>query len=175
MDILKIREFVENYKKIQLYSIDNDPVEESIIADLVQDLREKENFYLDNFEKTNIVAKMIAYFEFGFSYEENKTLIDQVMQLCSVDKTALNQWIDKEAQYIKITKNNLQKLLIWKSGDKNKYLTKSEVIDEILANIKKQKKGNYLYQTDKSRYSLDITENMIVLKNNKKDIFYYLV
>lgn len=176
MENAQMRSIVENYKKMQLYSIDYMSIESSIINDLVHDLDEVPgNIFCDDI-KRNMIAKVVAYMEFGLCYENNKVMLDKVMQVCEVSKKDINELVDKEARYIKTTKANIQKIIIWKSqSTNNSYMNKGAVIDDIIAHVKNKHLGKYCYNTDYSRYELILDSDMVILRNVIKDIEYYLL
>lgn len=176
MKRIDVESMVQNYKKLQLYSIDKIHVEESIMKDLKRDLEEYSGMPLGDTEKYSIVAKVIAYLEFGFSYEKYKKIFDIIILLCDTSREEINNLADMEAQYIKATKSNIQKVIIWRSHRaNNRYMNKGDVVADILFRIRENKEGVYTYHTDCCRYELFIESEMVVLKNKIKEIIYYLL
>lgn len=175
MKSLKVREMTENYKKIQLYSVDDFTVEQSIVIDLKQDLLEFREHLPNQLEQLQLLAKLISYLEFGLSYEKYNSLFTKVLEICHETKKSVYSMVDKDAQYVKASKANLQKLIIWKSEQPNKYCKKGTVIADIFTAVKLHICGIYVYKTDRSSYCLEINEDLVVLKNLKKDILYYLI
>ena len=55
-------------------------------------------------------------------------------------------YVNKEAQYVKLSRENLQKIVVWKTEQKQKYRKKGEIIAEILllANLKDIMRGTIL-------------------------------
>lgn len=176
MEREQIRSNVENYKKMQLYSIDYKSVASSIIDDLAHELTEvSENKFCEEI-KWNMIAKVVAYLEFGLCYEDNKVLLDKIMQVCKVSKKDINELVDKEARYVKTTKANIQKIIIWKSQTKkNSYMNKGVVIEDIISHVKNNHVGRYVYSTDICKYELIIEFDIVILRNIIKDIEYYLL
>ena len=175
MESVKMRELVENYKKIQLYAVNSHPVEEAIILELRQDLEEYQKHGPDEQERMQLLAKMIAYLEFGFAYEVYKLLFERLLELCGETKMSLYAMVDREAQYVKFSKANLQKLIIWKSEQPSRYCNKGDVVADMVAAIKGRHYGSYTYETERCGYTLIVSEDMVILKNLRKGIAYYLV
>lgn len=176
MDRMQVRSVVENYKKMQLYSIDSLSVECSIINDLAHDLEDGLKNTSCKEAKINMFAKVVAYLEFGLCYEKNKVLLDKIMQLCEVSRKDVNELIDKEARYVKTTKANIQKIIIWKSRSaNNNYMNKGAVIEDIISHVKNNHLGKYCYRTDYCQYELILESDMAILRNAIKDIEYYLL
>ena len=174
MDKRILRELVENYKKMQIYSIDEYTAEESIIFDIEQDLNGyyKENLIL---KKRGILVKIIAYMEFGFIYENNQTLLDQALKLCSVNKDMLLSFVDGNAQYIGLKKIELSRVIVWKMDSRKKSLRKGDVIEKILELVQIGQTGAYFFETQRSKYKLIIDKQEVKLENVKKRITYFLV
>ncbi len=175
MNAVVLREAVENYKKIQLYAVDDRAIEQSIIQELKMNILENDRKCPDFFLRTQLLAKVISYIEFGFAYEAYTAVFDQVLTLCAINKKELNAYIDKEAQYVKLSRENLQKIVVWKTEQKQKYRKKGEVIAEILSLCKQRCIGRYSYATEKSAFLLEIESDLIILRNTGKGIFYYLI
>ena len=174
MNGMEIRMLVENYKKLQLYSVDERSIEESIILEIKQDLLTQKREGWDAQQKQAMLAKVVAYVEFGLCYETYAAMFQQILNLCGITKDMFRSIWNKEAQYVKCSKKNLQKIIIWKTEQKQKYLNKGEVIDEIIALCKKHIYGTYQYKTEKSEYLLEINQEVVTLKNVSKKIIYYL-
>ena len=121
------------------------------------------------------MAKVICYLEFGFAYEAYAAVFDQVLTLCATSKKELNAYVNKEAQYVKLSRENLQKIVVWKTEQKQKYRKKGEIITEILSLGKQRCIGRYTYATEKSAFLLEIDSDLIILRNTRKGIFYYLI
>ncbi|MBQ3510611.1 MAG: hypothetical protein IJA90_11425 [Peptococcaceae bacterium] len=176
MEREQMRSIVENYKKMQLYSIDYKSVEFSIVDDLAHDLDEASENIICEEIKRNMIAKVVAYMEFGLCYENNKVLLDKIMKVCDVSKKNINELVDKEARYVKTTKANIQKIIIWKSQTKNNsYMNKGVVIEDIISHVKNNHVGRYIYSTDICKYELIIEFDIVILRNIIKDIEYYLL
>ena len=175
MDSIYIRETVENYKKMQLYSVDCCTVEDSIITDLMQEVNNRSILYPDEFWKISVLAKIISYLEFGLPYEKYMHLFDKTLFLCQIDEKFLQNVVNPKAQYVKLSKRNLQKIVIWKTGNKHNYRNKGDVIQDMLSSVRKKQYGNYLFETDKSGYQLSIEPSKTILKNVPKEISYYLI
>lgn len=172
---MKIREIIENCKKIQLYSVDNISIEESIIAELKQDLLEYENSNEECLLKEHMLAQIIAYMEFGLNYEKYQELFQQVLNISGISKSVFNSLWDREAQYVKASRKNLQKIIIWRTEQKKQYQNKGEIIETILALLKNNKYGTYQYRTERSAYQLEINQDLNTLTNLQKNIIYYLL
>ena len=175
MNAVMLREAVENYKKIQLYAVDDCAIEQSIIQELKMNILENNRKCLDSFIRTQLLAKVICYLEFGFAYEAYAAVFDQVLTLCATSKKDLNAYVNKEAQYVKLSRENLQKIVVWKTEQKQKYRKKGEIITEILSLGKQRCIGRYTYATEKSAFLLEIDSDLIILRNTRKGIFYYLI
>ena len=121
MNAVMLREAVENYKKIQLYAVDDCAIEQSIIQELKMNILENNRKCLDSFIRTQLLAKVISYLEFGFAYEAYAAVFDQVLALCATSKKELSAYVNKEAQYVKLSRENLQKIVVWKTEQKQKY------------------------------------------------------
>lgn len=173
---MELRKSVENYKKMQLYSTDNISIKESIIIDLENSLKEYGDRKIGEQEKHDILAKVLSYIEFGFCSKEHKTLLEQILVLCKIDQTELNNMVNKDAQYVKATRANIQKIIIWKNHSSNSgHMKKGEVVEDILYRIKEKMPGEFLYESACCKYKLKIETDMIILKNEVKKIFYYLL
>jgi len=175
MEGLKLQDITENYKKMQLYSLDDLTVEQSIVIDLKQDLLEFQEHLPNQLDQLQLLAKLVSYLEFGLSYEKYNSLFDKVLEICHETKKSLHLIVNKDAQYVKASKANLQKLIIWKSDQPSKYCKKGTVVAEIFSTVKLHICGTYVYKTDRSYYCLEVNEDLVVLKNLKKDILYYLI
>ena len=176
LEIIELRKAVENYKKMQLYSIDCSSVEKSIINDLMRDMEDGAGYTFYEVEKKNMITKVIAYVEFGLPYEKNKSVLDKVIQICDISKEEVNQLVDKEAMYVKTTKKNMQKIIIWKGqAVSNEYMNKCDVIEDIIFKTKSNQAGEYCYSTDICKYELMIDSDMAILRNAVKGIEYYLL
>ena len=90
MNAVMLREAVENYKKIQLYAVDDCAIEQSIIQELKLNILENNRKCLDSFIRTQLLAKVISYLEFGFAYEAYAAVFDQVLTLCATRKKELS-------------------------------------------------------------------------------------
>lgn len=175
MECLVIRKLVENYKKTQLYAINTQSVKESIISELRQDLEDYQTHILNQQECLYLLAKIIAYLEFGFPYETYRTLFDTLLVVCGETKVSLYTLVDREAQYIKASKANLRKLIIWKSGQSSRYPRKGDVVTDMFTAIKGRNYGVYTYETEFCKYTLTVSEDVVVLENIYKEILYYLI
>lgn len=176
LKIIELRKSVENYKKMQLYSIDCISVESSIINDLIRDLEDGAGHTFCEVEKSNMIAKVIAYMEFGLPYEKNKSVLEKVLRICGISKKEVNELVDKEAMYVKATKTNMQKIIIWKSKSlSNEYMNKGTVIEDIVFKMKNKQIGEYCYSTDICKYELIIELDMAILRNVVRGIEYYLL
>ncbi len=175
MEGLKLRDITENYKKMQLYSLDDFTVEQSIVIDLKQDLLEFQEHLPNQLDQLQLLAKLVSYLEFGLSYEKYNSLFDKVLEICHETKKSLYTMVDKDAQYVKASKANLQKLIIWKSEQPSRYCKKGTVVADIFSIIKLRMYGIYIYKTDRSSYCLEVNEEWVILKNLKKGILYYLI
>ena len=56
MNAVMLREAVENYKKIQLYAVDDCAIEQSIIQELKMNILENNRKCLDSFIRTQLLA-----------------------------------------------------------------------------------------------------------------------
>lgn len=174
MDQLELRKIVENYKKMQLYALDDIPIEDAIIDEIGQEIVLYTDYALAHEEQLQILAKVIAYLEFGLPYESHKMLFEKVLELCQIAQKTLKSLVNWDAQYIRPSQLNLQKVLIWKTGRSNHCLKKGEVVADLLHNIREHRLGIYIYQSEFCCYQLVISEEDIVLKNLRKGIQYYL-
>ena len=122
MNGMEIRMLVENYKKLQLYSVDERSIEESIILEIKQDLLTQKREGWDAQQKQAMLAKVVAYVEFGLCYETYAAMFQQILNLCGITKDMFRSIWNKEAQYVKCSK---------KKSAKNYYLenrTKTKVL-----------------------------------------------
>ena len=69
----------------------------------------------------------------------------------------------------------MQKIVVWKTEQKQKYRKKGEIIAEILLLARQQSIGQYSYATEKSAFLLEIDPDLIILRNTRKGVFYYLI
>ena len=172
MEELLIRKIVENYKKMQLYSIDSNPVKTSILWDLEQDLADAEQYVVD---KNMVIAKLIAFLEFGFSWEPYHELFERVLEFCQMNREDLERFQKIEAQNIRLSRKNLREILIWKTREKKNYKNKGDVIQEILNIVKQREIGNYIFETELCAYQLEVRKDTVVFQNLKKEIFYNIL
>jgi len=175
MEYLTMRAIVENYKKTQRYAMNMQPVSETITAELKQDLEEYREYCPGKKEKMQLIAKVIAYLEFGFPYETHRALFEKILALCGTSRDALSIVMDRESQYVKLSKINLQKIIIWKSDHPSRYCNKGDIIETILQMVKEQRYGDHFYETDRCGYCLTIGKDIVLLKDLKKEIIYYLI
>lgn len=176
MKRIELKNFVQNYKKLQLYSTDKNSIENSIIGDLQRDVEEYAGQMLGYVDECYIISKVIAYIEFGLNWNSGKDILEEALKLCNVTKAEINEIADKEAQYMKATKGNLQKLIIWKNTSSGtNYRKKGDIVEEILANVKAKKNGEYVYATDCCRYELTIVDDLVIMRDAVKKISYYLL
>lgn len=168
MDVFKLKEQVNNYRKLQLYAVDDLTIKESIIYDLKQILQAE-----GSYSKEEILAKVIVYLEFGLTYQDNAELFKDILQDIDTSLTELMQYTDLQYRFKKANQVNLREIII--CGGKCQFCQKkNDIILEVLKLIKYNKQGKYGFHCKYNDYCLIIDNNNYILKNLTKDIEYYL-
>ena len=168
MDILKLKEQVNNYRKLQLYAIDDLTIKESIIYDLKQI-----SHAIDSYCKEEILAKIIVYLEFGWEYQEHAELFKGILQNTDTLLAELEQRTDLQYRFPKVNQASLREIIIC-GGRCTECSKKGDIISEILELIKYNKSGQYAFHCKYNDYCLIIEDNKYILKNLTKDIEYNL-
>lgn len=168
MDIFKLKEQVNNYRKLQLYAIDDLTIKESIIYDLKQI-----SHAIDSYCKEEILAKIIVYLEFGWEYQEHAELFKNILQNTDTSPAELEQHTDLQYRFPKANQASLREIIIC-SGRCAGCSRKGDIIFEILELIKYNKSGQYSFHCKYNDYCLIIKDNKYILKNLTKDIEYNL-
>ena len=168
MDIFKLKEQVNNYRKLQLYAIDDLTIKESIIYDLKQI-----SHAIDAYCKEEILAKIIVYLEFGWEYQEHAELFKGILQNTDTLLAELEQHTDLQYRFPKVNQASLREIIIC-GGRCTGCSRKGDIIFEILELIKYNKSGQYAFHCKYNDYCLIIEDNKYILKNLTKDIEYNL-
>ena len=168
MDIFKLKEQVNNYRKLQLYAIDDLTIKESIIYDLKQI-----SHAIDSYCKEEILAKIIVYLEFGWEYQEHAELFKGILQNTDTLLAELEQHTDLQYRLPKVNQASLRESIIC-GGRCTGCSRKGDIIFEILELIKYNKSGQYAFHCKYNDYCLIIEDNKYILKNLTKDIEYNL-
>ena len=168
MDIFKLKEQVNNYRKLQLYAIDDLTIKESIIYELKQI-----SHAIDSYGKEEILAKIIVYLEFGWEYQEHAELFKGILQNTDTLLAELEQHTDLQYRFPKVNQASLREIIIC-GGRCTGCSRKGDIIFEILELIKYNKSGQYAFHCKYNDYCLIIEDNKYILKNLTKDIEYNL-
>ena len=168
MDIFKLKEQVNNYRKLQLYAVDDLAIKESIIYDLRQISQA-----INSYSKEEILAKIIVYLEFGWEYQEHAEIFKDILQNIDISLAELKQYTDLQYRFPKVTQASLREIIVC-GGKCVGCSKKGDIIFEILELIKYNKLGQYVFHCKYNDYCLIIKDNKYILKNLTKDIEYNL-
>ena len=90
-------------------------------------------------------------------------------------KTFDFEYVDKDAQYVRLSKEKLRKIIIWQKSGSQRQKNKGEVVDQMFAIMKERKDGHYFFQNEVCEYEIKIDESLIILRNIRKQIEYYII
>lgn len=140
------------------------------------------DFTADDTYLKNALLHMHAFFEMGFSYEENSELFNLVLKKAKVDKKEVFPKRCYNARKVRLNKSQVRNMIRRWSPSSYHTLTISEVVEDIINKVKNKENGCYFYHSNNNPqkdiddvYELFISDTECFFYDIEKKLYYTFV
>lgn len=177
--MIDLREYIQNHQceiigiKISVNYLN--PHETTIKDTLAASVDWEYKYFLSTHDYNYLYTGLLiieAYLQLGFPYEFGQEYFDKILTALETDSQSLFPRL-RLSTVIKLNKAQINSVFgRWYSNPKN-HLKKSEMIDEIIDNVIKRKKGIYTYENNHGqKLELVITDTECYLHDIRYAKFY---